>query len=834
MRLKEGDRTEYYIVTTPKKSKSSNKIDGTVDCVLLAEILKTKNIYLVFDEENGIGTMPYLMEQILAGTGWSFDSERSDVFYENWGVDESAEKVEKKRSLSVDSKSGSYELITKVCDLFKAYPVFDTENKKVICYALENKRPLWEMEVGRNLTALTKQMDSSSIVTRLYVEGDYDEEAYVGIDDVNPTGLNFLLSFDYYKEIGLFTEEHQAALNKYLEDIQRIKRQSLQTSAALIEKESNLALLWGSVNYVLRVVKNGALAETYVGGTVTEKQKEFVIGDTVYWFTDDGKYTVEKITKDTLTNLASNIIYALKFVNTSCNGSIGAKEISIEAKEQTIAALEKENEKTTTDEDEKKRNEEEIARLKEAIEKAKTGDEKGENQTYTIKITGEEALYGGKAITATIKRESVSAVLNRMTYKLKDTNGELSSDESVTILEEGVSLTFGRYAKSGALPYQSNVQKLEGLSTEILTDELIDVSSVEREIEITSNAAVGVHAAVFTGTTFTLTAHMVAYGLYEQFAMAVRIAEEVGKLEIEQTKNDAEQKNIEADFAVAMGDMLRDGYWSDENYIKGQERYLYNDALLVMDEISKPTAKYTVSLAGLSDAMAIPPDQMEVNAKIRLYDKELDLNDTLYVSKISYYIDQNGKGSVEITNEEVNISASFDSIFNRITTIADLIQQKQSIFDRAKALTSAGSLKTDRLNGAIDIMMTKLMSSTSNWYTDDNGNIIFETADGKSAMRLCGDGFMIADGKKDDGSWNWRTCSTGKGIVADTITTGYLSADVIEARSITANKLASDVGESLDLSSNQSVTQRVEDQIADAYTQIKTTKEAIMQEVNGA
>ena len=159
-------------MTTPKKSKNSNKIDGTVDCVLLAEILKTKNIYLVFDEENGIGTMPYLMEQILAGTGWSFDSERSDVFYENWGVDESAEKVEKKRSLSVDSKSGSYELITKVCDLFKAYPVFDTENKKVICYALENKRPLWEMEVGRNLTALTKQMDSSSIVTRLYVEGD--------------------------------------------------------------------------------------------------------------------------------------------------------------------------------------------------------------------------------------------------------------------------------------------------------------------------------------------------------------------------------------------------------------------------------------------------------------------------------------------------------------------------------------------------------------------------------------------------------------------------------------------------------------------------------------
>lgn len=158
---------------------------------------------------------------------------------------------------------------------------------------------MWEMEVGRNLTAITKSMDSSAIVTRLYVEGDYDTNEYVGIDDVNPTGLNFLVNFDYYKEIGLFTGKHQEALDKYIKDISDVKKKSLETSAALIQKESELAILWGSVNYVLWTVENRALKEVYTGGTVTEKQKEFVVGDSIYWFTSDGKYTESVMAKNT-------------------------------------------------------------------------------------------------------------------------------------------------------------------------------------------------------------------------------------------------------------------------------------------------------------------------------------------------------------------------------------------------------------------------------------------------------------------------------------------------------------------------------------------------------
>ena len=104
----------------------------------------------------------------------------------------------------------------------------------------------------------------------------------------------------------------------------------------------------------------------------------------------------------------------------------------------------------------------------------------------------------------------------------------------------------------------------------------------------------------------------------------------------------------------------------------------------------------------------------------------------------------------------------------------------------------------------------------SNWYTDSDGNLIMESVNGTSAMKLCGEGFMIAGSRTDTGEWDWRTFGTGEGFTADMLVTGFLSADRIQAGTITANKLASDVGESLDLSSNESITLKVERTVEEA------------------
>lgn len=825
VRLKEGNKEDWFIITSPKKSKSSKKINGTVECGHLSGTLKTKNLYLYFDDTNGIGTLPYLMNQILAGTAWTFDEDGSDVFYENYATDESAEKVEKKRSLSSDSKAGAYSLIASVCDLFNAYPVYDAVNKKVACFDLNNKKPLWEMEVGKNLTALSKESNSENIVTRLYVEGDYDEKEYVGIDDVNPTGLSYLMNFDYYKSIGAFTDAHQAALDKYMTDIKAIKKETMATATDLSAKSSELSLLWGSVNYVLWTVKDGTPTEKYIGGTVETAQESFEIGDTMYVFTNDGKYTTQAVTADTKLTFASNVTHILKFIG-KCNGSIGAKEVAIEAKQQTIDELEKENAKETTSEATKAKNNETINAIRASIQGVYNGTGEIEKHAYTVKVTGAQELQNGTEVEAELARTSTSVTLNTASYKLSSTDAALASDKTVVVNANDVKFSFGDYGITDALAESAAAAEIKDKSVHDLPANILNVSSVAKKIQLKcSSNSTGVVATLY-GTTFTMTVSAVAYGLYEQFARAVKLATEIGILSNTQKEQIKNQNNIEADFVLAMGDLLRDGYWNDDNYIKGQEQYLYNDALDVMKEVSKPTVKYTVSLMVMSDAMGYTPGQVELNSKVRIYDPELEINDTVYVNKIKRYIDRKDQGSVEITNEEVNISANFDSIFSRITSIANLIEQKKTLFERSEAITSEGTLATERLNGAIDLLVTRLSSSVSSWYTDDNGNIIFESVDGSSAMQLCGDGWMIADGKKEDGNWNWRTAASGKGIVADAIYTGYLSAERIEAGSITASKLASDVGKSLDLSSNESVRLTVKDAVDSMVTyQLKITSD---------
>ena len=181
------------------------------------------------------------------------------------------------------------------------------------------------------------------------------------------------------------------------------------------------------------------------------------------------------------------------------------------------------------------------------------------------------------------------------------------------------------------------------------------------------------------------------------------------------------------------------------------------------------------------------------------------------MSKRVFYLDDPTKDTVEISNQDIILTGQgFDSVLSRITQLADLVNQKNALFSRAKAINGDGSIYMDRLEGTIDVLKNRLLSSSSSWYTDDEGNLIFESVTGQSAMMLTGEGFMIAAGKTDDGEWNWRTFGTGEGFTADAIITGYLSADRIEAGSITTNKLSAEVGEELDLSSNVSINSVVE------------------------
>lgn len=109
----------------------------------------------------------------------------------------------------------------------------------------------------------------------------YGDNGYVGIDSVNPTGLSFLLNFDYFRNLGVFTPEHENALNTYLRDIGAVKSNLAEKAEALTDLDNQLNELWGQIDYVLYVLNDGVVMRTILGGEAKLEQTEITDTDEI-------------------------------------------------------------------------------------------------------------------------------------------------------------------------------------------------------------------------------------------------------------------------------------------------------------------------------------------------------------------------------------------------------------------------------------------------------------------------------------------------------------------------------------------------------------------------
>ena len=126
-------------------------------------------------------------------------------------------------------------------------------------------------------------------------------------------------------------------------------------------------------------------------------------------------------------------------------------------------------------------------------------------------------------------------------------------------------------------------------------------------------------------------------GLYLQMREAVEMA-----LELEDVRGEYRvalllQQEIEQRFALTMGDMLIDGYWSNTNYAPGQEELLYLEACEIMTQLSKPSVSYNVNIQNLSCVSGYEQEVFKIGMLLRIWDEALPLNDKAYVSKLVEY-----------------------------------------------------------------------------------------------------------------------------------------------------------------------------------------------------
>lgn len=136
VRLLRDGMADWFLMESPKRSHKGMLVSATVTCDHACSLLDKKNIYLTFDDTNGVGTAQYLLEQVLAGTGWQLGF--CETFYEADGT------TEKVRSISSDNKRGAFLLISDICKLFSGRPEFDGDSRTVNVYSLNRHEDVLE------------------------------------------------------------------------------------------------------------------------------------------------------------------------------------------------------------------------------------------------------------------------------------------------------------------------------------------------------------------------------------------------------------------------------------------------------------------------------------------------------------------------------------------------------------------------------------------------------------------------------------------------------------------------------------------------------------------
>lgn len=134
-------------------------------------------------------------------------------------------------------------------------------------------------------------------------------------------------------------------------------------------------------------------------------------------------------------------------------------------------------------------------------------------------------------------------------------------------------------------------------------------------------------------------------------------------------------------------------------------------------------------------------------------------------------------------------SVKVGNVIEGIIKRSDRVQQTiDRLTGSAGSWDSAATLGSAYLDGLID-GLNKVMNETGGYTYIKPGKGLFvydkpENDNPTMCIQIGGGYFRIADGKNSDGTWNFRTLGNGHGLVADSIVSGTISANLIKAGTI--------------------------------------------------
>lgn len=189
--------------------------------------------------------------------------------------------------------------------------------------------------------------------------------------------------------------------------------------------------------------------------------------------------------------------------------------------------------------------------------------------------------------------------------------------------------------------------------------------------------------------------------------------------------------------------------------------------LKALDEQKHPYVTYTADVISLSDAGYVH-EGSATGDTVAIVDKELG---------------ERLQGRVLCTEEYLyNEQATVVTLGNIVRSIASVISGQQADLDwirnHSASWDGAASISGSYINRIIN-SLNNTMNQTGGYtyYKPGEGIITYDRPEDRNptmAIQIKGAGFRIANTKKSNGDWNWRTLGTGDGLVADALVAGVI------------------------------------------------------------
>lgn len=192
-----------------------------------------------------------------------------------------------------------------------------------------------------------------------------------------------------------------------------------------------------------------------------------------------------------------------------------------------------------------------------------------------------------------------------------------------------------------------------------------------------------------------------------------------------------------------------------------------------LEKASTPKITYNATVEDLAK-YGFEYEGVKLGDTATIIDEELGLRLKARVIKLVKNLDDSNADKVTLGNFVETTNDLFIEAYKKINDF----RNKEAIWDSASKKIQDG-IDAEFLNNVIDKINTEINNSGGYVYIskDGKGIITYDKPldqNPTKAIQLMGGSIRIANKKKSDGTWDWRSFGTGDGFVADEIITGIL------------------------------------------------------------